>query len=154
MVFDDMKWQNKGRWRIRPETEPNQKNGFDCFFIWFVFPFPSFWFLKGAEDKSEIQGALKATITKTISEGPLEPGNVTVFNMMPCIQPPQRWLNFYEVVSLWICIAPMLWPQERAARTLHYNDNNNNYNIIAGSLLHQKVLFSGALLILQLASNK
>ena len=45
-----------------------------------------------------------------------------MFNMMPCIQPPQRWLNFYEAVSLWICIAPMLRPQERAARTLHCLD--------------------------------
>ena len=84
----------------------------------------------------------------------MEPGNITIFNMMPCIQPPQRWLNFYEVVSLWICVALMLRPQVRATRNLHYNDNNNNYNIIAGSTLHQKVLFSGALHIPQLASIK
>ena len=50
------------------------------------------------EDKSEIQSALQATITKAIPEGSIEPGNITVFNMMPCIQS----LNFDEAVSLGI----------------------------------------------------
>ena len=62
---------------------------------------------------SEIQSALQATITKAISEGSIEAGNVTIFNMVPCIQPTQRWLHFYEAVSLWICIAPILRPQQR-----------------------------------------
>ena len=61
-------------------------------------------------------------MTKTISEGSIEPGNVTIFHMMLCIQPPQRWLNLYEAVSLLICVAPMLRPQERAARTPHCLD--------------------------------
>ena len=34
-----------------------------------------------------------------------------------------------------------------------YDNNNNNNNILAGSPLHKKVLFSGALHILQLASH-
>ena len=49
---------------------------------------------------SEIQSAFQATITKAISEGSIESGNVKIFDMVPCIQPPQRWLNFYEAVSL------------------------------------------------------
>lgn len=47
---------------------------------------------------SEIQSAFQATITKAISEGSIESGNVKIFDMVPCIQPPQRWLNFYEAV--------------------------------------------------------
>ena len=73
-------------------------------------------------EKSESQNTLQDTITKAISDGSIEPGNVTIFSMMPFIQLPQRWLNFYKVISLWICIAPMFRPQERAARTLHYLD--------------------------------
>ena len=95
---------------------PTEKDSFDCFSILFVLP------LKGAEDESEIQSVLQATFTEAISEGSIEPGNVTIFNMMPCIQPPQRWLSFYEAVSWWICMASMLRPQEREARTLHCLD--------------------------------
>ena len=73
-------------------------------------------------EKNESQNTLQDTITKAISDGSIEPGNVTIFSMMPFIQLPQRWLNFYKIISLWICIAPMFRPQERAARTLHYLD--------------------------------
>lgn len=58
----------------------------------------------------EIQSGLQATITEAISEGSIEPGNVTIFNMRPCTQPPQRWLNFCEAVSLWVCVALMIRP--------------------------------------------
>ena len=59
-------------------------------------------------DKGEIQRTLQDTTARAISKGSMEPGNVILFNMMPHIQPPQRWLNICEAMSLWICIAPML----------------------------------------------
>ena len=60
---------------------------------------------------SEIQSALQATITKAISEGSIEAGNVTIFNMVPCIQPTQSIYSIDAQAST-----------ERAARTLYCSD--------------------------------
>ena len=37
------------------------------------------------DEWKEIQSALQATITKAIFEGSIEPGNVTIFNIISCI---------------------------------------------------------------------
>ena len=74
---------------LDPKLNPTKKNCFDYFLFDLFFHF-LILIIKGAEDKREIQSALQATITKTISEGSIEPGNVTIFNLMPCIQLPSR----------------------------------------------------------------